>query len=166
METLLPRLRLSVPSDGGIRDIRSVFATPPGEVWLEVGFGGGEHLAHQAKAHPDIGFIGCDPFVNGVANLLSLIESEGLTNIRIFDDDARKLFPALPDACLAKVFALYTDPWPKKRHHRRRFISDDTIETLVRLLADSGALRLASDHMGYVVWMLEHLCGQDRKSAV
>ena len=159
METLLPRLRLSVPSDGGIRDIRSVFATPPGEVWLEVGFGGGEHLAHQAKAHPDIGFIGCDPFVNGVANLLSLIESEGLTNIRIFDDDARKLFPALPDACLAKVFALYTDPWPKKRHHRRRFISDDTIETLVRLLADSGALRLASDHMGYVVWMLERLCG-------
>ena len=159
METLLPRLRLSPPSDGGLLDIRSVFAAPPGEVWLEVGFGGGEHLAQQAKAHPDIGFIGCEPFVNGIANLLNLIESEGLANIRIFDDDARKLFPALSDACFAKVFALYTDPWPKKRHHRRRFISDDTIKTLVRLLADGGELRLASDHMGYVGWMLERLCG-------
>jgi len=159
VETLLPRLRLSLPADGGVLDIRSVFPEPPDEVWLEIGFGGGEHLAEQAKAHPGIGFIGCEPFINGIANLLTLIEDEGLTNIRIFDDDARKLFPALPDACFAKAFALFTDPWPKKRHHRRRFISDDTLETLVRLLADDGELRLASDHRGYVGWMLEHLTG-------
>jgi len=115
----------------------------------------------QAAAHPDIGFIGCEPFVNGVANVLSLIDRGGLTNIRIFNDDVRKLFPVLTDAIFGRIVALFTDPWPKKRHHRRRFISDDTLVQLIRLLKDDGVLRLASDHMGYVNWMLDHLTAKD-----
>lgn len=157
IDDLLPRLRLALPSDGELLDLGNAFENPVGDIWLEVGFGGGEHLAAQAEAHPGIGFIGCEPFINGVANVLSRIESLGLTNIRIFDDDARKLFPVLADAAFGRVFALFSDPWPKKRHHRRRFICDDTLDSLVRLLKDDGELRLASDHMGYVDWMLDHL---------
>jgi tRNA (guanine-N7-)-methyltransferase len=152
---------LAVPADGGRLDLESAFADPVSDIWLEVGFGNGEHLAAQAAAHPDIGFIGCEPFVNGVANVLSLIDSGGLTNVRIFDDDVRKLFPVLPDAAFGRIVALFTDPWPKRRHHRRRFIGDDTVAQLVRLLKDDGELRLASDHMGYVDWMLNHLTAQD-----
>jgi len=156
IDTRLPDLRITLPADGTL-DPEAAFYGPLRDIWLEVGFGGGEHLAAQARAHPDIGFIGCEPFINGVTNLLSLIERDGLTNVRIFDDDARKLFAALPGAVFGRVFALYTDPWPKKRHHRRRFISDDTVEPLIRLMKDDAQLRLASDHMGYVGWMLEHL---------
>ncbi|MDA1088802.1 MAG: tRNA (guanine(46)-N(7))-methyltransferase TrmB [Proteobacteria bacterium] len=158
---LLPRLRVSLPAGGQPLDLAATFAAPVSDLWLEVGFGGGEHLAAQAAVHPDIGFIGCEPFVNGVANLLSLIECGGLTNVRIFDDDVRKLFPVLADACFGRIVALFTDPWPKKKHHRRRFISDDTVAQLVRLLKDNGEIRLASDHMGYVDWMLDHLTARD-----
>lgn len=157
IDDLLPRLRLELPSDDKSVDVETLFSGPVKDLWLEVGFGGGEHLAAQAEAHPDIGFIGCEPFINGIATVLSLIEDRGLTNIRIFDDDVRKLFPVLPDAGFGRVYALFTDPWPKKRHHRRRFICDDTLEHLVRLLKDDGDLRLASDHMGYADWMLDHL---------
>ncbi len=159
IDTLLPDIRI-VPPDTGVFDLEAAFSGPVNNIWLEVGFGGGEHLAAQARAHPDIGFIGCEPFINGIASLLSLIERDGLANVRIFDDDARKLFPVLPDAVFGRIFALYTDPWPKKRHHRRRFISEDTAETLIRLMKDDAQLRLASDHMGYVGWMLEHLSGR------
>jgi len=155
----LPDLRIVLPEDG-VLDPQTVFSKSLRDIWLEVGFGGGEHLAAQARANPDIGFIGCEPFINGVANLLSLIDQGGLTNVRIFDDDARKLFAALPGAVFGRVYALYTDPWPKKRHHRRRFISDDTTDSLVRLMKDGAELRLAHDHMGYVGWMLEHLTGR------
>ena len=157
VDHLLPGLEIDLPAAGARIDGAGLFDFPPRRIWLEVGFGAGEHLADQARAHPDIGFIGCEPVINGVANLLSLIERDGLTNVRIFDDDARRLFAALPGAVFGRVFALYTDPWPKKRHHRRRFISDDTVETLIRLMKDDAQLRLASDHMGYVGWMLEHL---------
>ncbi len=161
IDGLLPRLRLTLPPDGQPLDLGDAFADPVSDIWLEVGFGGGEHLAALAAAHPDIGFIGCEPFVNGVANVLSLIESGGLTNVRIFDDDVRKLFPVLPDAAFGRIIALFTDPWPKKRHHRRRFINDDTVLQLSRLLKDDGDLRLASDHMGYVDWMLDHLTARN-----
>jgi tRNA (guanine-N7-)-methyltransferase len=156
IDNRLPELQVTLP-DNGILDPHTIFADPVRDLWLEVGFGDGEHLAAQARANPDIGFIGCEPFINGVANLLSLIEQDGLTNVRIYDDDARKLFAVLPDAVFGRLFALYTDPWPKKRHHRRRFISDDTVDDLIRLMKDGAELRLASDHMGYVGWMLEHL---------
>ena len=161
IDDFLPHLRLALPADGGPLNLEAVFASPVSDLWLEVGFGGGEHLAAQAAAHPDIGFIGCEPFVNGVANVLSLIDRGGLTNIRIFNDDVRKLFPVLTDAVFGRIVALFTDPWPKKRHHRRRFISDDTLVQLSRLLKDDGVLRLASDHMGYVNWMLDHLTAKD-----
>ncbi|MBC8339833.1 MAG: tRNA (guanosine(46)-N7)-methyltransferase TrmB [Rhodospirillales bacterium] len=156
IDTLLPELRVELPETGKL-DLRSLFPEPVRDVWLEVGFGGGEHLAAQALAYPEIGFIGCEPFINGTANLLSLIDRDGLTNVRLFDDDARKLFPVLPDASLGRLYALYTDPWPKTRHHRRRFICGETVDVLVRLLKDGAELRLAHDHMGYVGWMLEHL---------
>ena len=95
------------------------------EIWLEIGFGGGEHLAHQAKNNPDVGFIGCEPFVNGVAMLLGKIEREKIANIRIYPGDVRDLFDVLPEKSIAKAFLLYPDPWPKKRHHRRRFVTPD-----------------------------------------
>ncbi len=157
IENLLPGLRLEPPTDGGSLDLSSAFPAPVKDIWLEVGFGAGEHLAGQAGAHPDIGFIGCEPFINGIASLLSRIEKDGLTNIRIYDDDARKLIPFLPEASIGKVFVLFSDPWPKKRHHRRRFIADETLDALARALADHGELRLASDHGGYVSGTLELL---------
>ena len=157
MKSLLPRLRLKLPPAGATLDPAGAFDFSVSEVRLEIGFGAGEHLAAQAGARPDIGFIGCEPFVNGVAGLLSRIESEGLTNVRVFDDDARKLLPCLPEASIGRIYALFTDPWPKKRHHRRRFISDQTVGELARALADGGELRLASDHMGYVEWMQERV---------
>jgi tRNA (guanine-N7-)-methyltransferase len=160
VETLLPRLRVSLPAPlpgpGARLDPRSLFERPPAEVWLEVGFGGGEHLAWQAAAHPGIGMIGCEPFVNGVASLLSHVEVGGLANVRIHDDDARPLIDALADASVGRCFILFADPWPKVRHHRRRFVGPANLPRLARVLADGAELRLASDDPSLVSWMLEH----------
>lgn len=153
LESLLPRLRID-PS--GPVDRESLFPRPIASLWLEIGFGAGEHLAAQARAHPDVGFVGCEPFVNGVAALLAEIDRDGLDNIRILDDDARLLLPALPDACLDRVFLLFADPWPKARHHKRRFLGPESLNALARLLGDGGELRFASDHMGHVRWALFH----------
>ena len=114
METLLPRLRVPLEGDGDFRP-EGLFPGPPEAVWLEIGFGAGEHLAAQAESHPEVGFLGCEPFLDGVANLLALIDGAGLGNIRLLDDDARLLLAALPDACLDRVFLLFNDPWPKTR---------------------------------------------------
>jgi len=157
IDNLLPRLRLAPPESGGVLDLDRAFRAPVRDVWLEVGFGAGEHLGALAEAHADIGFIGCEPFVNGVAALLSAIESRGLANVRIYDDDARRLLPALPEATIGRAFALFSDPWPKKRHHRRRFIAGDTLDALARVMKDGAELRIASDHRGYVAWVLEHV---------
>lgn len=158
-DTLLPRLRVPMPPDGGTLDPASLFPSlsPGAELWLEVGFGAGEHLAAQARAHPDVGMIGCEPFVNGVAALLDCIDREEFANIRLLDDDARKLLDALPAGSLGRMFVLFSDPWPKTRHHKRRFINPATIDAAARLLKDGADLRFASDHMGYVRWALEHL---------
>ena len=99
-------------------------------LWLEIGFGGGEHLAAQARAHPDIGFIGCEPFVNGVAKLLAVIDGERLQNIRLWDRDATELISRLPPASLDRIYLLYPDPWPKRRQRKRRFVSDQTLAAL------------------------------------
>ncbi len=128
---------------------------PVSDFWLEVGFGGGEHLAAQAVAHPGIGIIGCEPFINGVAGLLDHVEREGLGNVRIFDDDARFLLDALPDASIGRCFVLFSDPWPKKRHWERRFIGPENLERLARVLKNGAELRLASDDPGLVTWMLD-----------
>lgn len=154
VDDVLPRLAIAVPEAGAPLDPFRLFAEPPRALWLEIGFGGGEHLAAQAAAHPDWGFIGCEVFVNGVASLVRHIAADGLANLRIFPEDARFLLPALPDACLAGIFLLFPDPWPKARHHKRRFVSPDNLDHLARLLIDGGEFRFASDHAGYVEWTL------------
>lgn len=144
VETLLPQLRFA--------PARFV---PTRETWLEIGFGGGEHLAHQAALHPDIAFIGAEPFVNGVAKLLAAIADRNLANIRIFDDDARYLLEALPEASLDRVYLLYPDPWPKARHHRRRFVNPANLDHLRRLLKPRALFLFASDSADYAEWTRE-----------
>ena len=157
LRELLPRLRVAPPESGGRLDLAAVFRRPVSDVWLEVGFGAGEHLAAQARAHADVGIIGCEAYINGVAGLLAHVREANLTNVRIFDDDARLLFDALPDAGIGRAFVLFSDPWPKKRHHRRRFVSPENLDALARLLKDGAELRFASDHMEYIRWTLEQV---------
>lgn len=156
-EDLLPKLRIDV-SRGQIDPV-AVFDSPVDDIWLEVGFGGGEHVAAQARAHPAVGMLGCEPFINGVGRLLSEIDRDDIRNIRIHPDDARDLIDALPDASVGRVFVLFADPWPKRRHHRRRFIGPDNLPGLARIMKDGAELRLASDQMRLVRWMLFHITG-------
>lgn len=134
-----------------------MFDFPLEDIWLEVGFGSGEHLAAQARTHPAVGMLGCEPFVNGVGRLLSEIDRDGIRNIRIHADDARDLIERLPEASIGRVFVLFADPWPKRRHHRRRFIGPDNLNGLARIMKDGAELRLASDQMPLVRWMLFHV---------
>ncbi len=126
-------------------------------VWLEIGFGGGEHLAHQAELQPDINFIGAEPFLNGVAKVLALIEQKRLANIRIHDGDARYLLETLPDASLERIYLLYPDPWPKARHAKRRFVTAETLDHFHRLLKPRGLFLFASDIADYVDWTRQHM---------
>jgi tRNA (guanine-N7-)-methyltransferase len=135
----------------------ALFSHRPTAVWLEIGFGNGEHLAEQARRHPEIGFIGSEVFVNGVAALLRHIEWLGLTNVRIFDDDARLLLTSLPEASIARAFLLFPDPWPKARHAKRRFVGRANLAILANLLADGAELRIATDDPGYARWTLRQL---------
>lgn len=152
LDTLLPRL--AVPTDRWI-DPQTLFGRPVHAVWLEVGFGGGEHLAWQAAHNPNIGFIGCEPFVNGVAALLARIDREGLDNIRIHPDDARDVLAALPPAAVGRAFVLFPDPWPKARHAKRRFVQAETLDALARLMPAGAELRMATDDPVQLVWMLQ-----------
>ncbi|GJL91153.1 tRNA (guanosine(46)-N7)-methyltransferase TrmB [Hyphococcus sp.] len=152
METLLPRV--AVPMDGKI-DLKALFPQAD-EIWLEVGFGGGEHLAWQAKQNPNGGLIGAEPFINGVAKLLVQIEDEQLENIRVHHGDVRPLLESLPDGALSKLFVLHPDPWPKKRHHKRRMISPWFFAEAARVLREGGELRVASDIRDYIRWTLMH----------
>ncbi|MBF0306524.1 MAG: tRNA (guanosine(46)-N7)-methyltransferase TrmB [Alphaproteobacteria bacterium] len=151
---LLPRLAIPEPGPDDRLDPFALFPNRPRAVWLEVGFGGGEHLAAQAAAHPDIGVIGCEVFLNGIARLLVHVDELALENVRLFPEDARRLLPALPEASLEKAFVMFPDPWPKTRHSARRFIHPETLDVLARLLIDSGELRVASDDPTYIDWML------------
>jgi tRNA (guanine-N7-)-methyltransferase len=153
--TLLPRLSFELPQAGGL-DPASLFSTPIREVWLEIGFGGGEHLAEQAERHPEIGFIGCEVFENGIVKLLGEVDRRGLDNIRVYPDDARPLLAALPLRSIARVFMLFPDPWPKARHHKRRLIAPATLDRLAEIMTDGAELRLATDDPSYLAWMLEH----------
>jgi tRNA (guanine-N7-)-methyltransferase len=155
LDTLLPRIR--IPADGPINDPAALFAAPVRAVWLEIGFGGGEHLADQAEHNPDIGVIGCEPFVNGVVSALGHVERRVLGNVRLWPDDARLLLDRLADRTIARAFILFPDPWPKARHHKRRIVSRENLDRLARVLADGAELRLASDDAAYVEWMREHL---------
>jgi tRNA (guanine-N7-)-methyltransferase len=154
----LPLLRVPRPHEAQTINPAELFPQRPSAIWLEVGFGNGEHLAEQARRHPEIGFIGSEVFVNGVASLLRHIERLGLTNVRIFDDDVRLLLGGLPEASIARMFLLFPDPWPKARHAKRRFIGPANLTILAHLLTDGAELRIATDDPGYARWTLRHLC--------
>jgi tRNA (guanine-N7-)-methyltransferase len=127
------------------------------EVWLEIGFGGGEHLVHQAAHNPGIGLIGCEPYINGVAMLLGKIRTAGVKNLAVHPGDVRDLFDVLPDASIARAFLLYPDPWPKTRHHRRRFVTPDYLEALARVVRPGAEFRVATDIPDYVRQTLEQV---------
>lgn len=170
---LLPELDLAVAKPGQNGAARSLSphkmfprlgTSQTTEIGLEIGFGGGEHLLAQALQSPGMGFIGCEPYENGVAKLLASIDSARhrgvpVENVRICREDGRALLGALPDQCLRRVFLLFPDPWPKMRHHKRRFITPDTVGELTRVLSDGGELRVATDHPGYCRWALFHVTG-------
>ena len=119
-------------------------------VWLEIGFGGGEHLVHQAARNPGVQMLGAEPFVNGVAMLLARIAAAGVENVSVHPGDARDLVEVLPDATVARAFLLYPDPWPKRRHHRRRFVTPEHLAPLARVMASGAELRIATDIPDYV----------------
>jgi tRNA (guanine-N7-)-methyltransferase len=150
METLLPRLRIDLSVAAPPADQASLLFGPGvREVWLEIGFGAGEHLLWQAKANPHAGIIGCEPYVNGVAKLLSGVAECDLHNVRIHDDDARAVLDWLAPGTLSRVFILFPDPWPKKRQRKRRFINPDNVAALARAMAPGAELRFATDIADY-----------------
>lgn len=154
-DTLMPTVRLPVPAEGLI----NVAALMPGaaEAWLEIGFGGGEHLAAQAARRPNALMIGCEPFLNGVASALRHIDEQGLKNVRLHDDDARAVVAALPDASLDRVMILFPDPWHKARHNKRRLIQPEFAAEMARVLKPGGRLRFVTDWKDYAGWALERL---------
>jgi len=157
LDKLLPQVSVSLPEDGGVCDPTAMFKAPRAGYALEIGFGAGEHLAWQAERHPDIGFLGAEFFVNGVAGLLRRIQDRGLGNIRIYHGDARDLLDALPGRSLDRAYILFPDPWPKTRHRKRRIVQDQTLTRLAAVMKDGAELRLATDDMDYLRWMLERL---------
>jgi tRNA (guanine-N7-)-methyltransferase len=153
---LLPELRLS-DDPAALAEPDRLFGRVVKEVWLEIGFGGGEHLAWQAAHNPDIGLIGAEPFINGVAKLLSHIEEQQLDNVRILDDDVRPRLQQIDDASISRAFLLFPDPWPKSRHHKRRFVNQPNLAQLHRILKPGAEFRVASDIDDYVRWTLREV---------
>jgi tRNA (guanine-N7-)-methyltransferase len=155
MRDLLPKL--SVPMT--VKNIApsSLFDPSVKQVWLEIGFGGGEHLIAQAQANPDVGLIGCEPFINGVAKLLAEVDKKGLSNVRVHHNDARDVLERLDDASLDRVFLLFPDPWHKKRHHKRRFVSNETLDQLARIMKGGAEFRVATDIKNYCRWTLREV---------
>lgn len=141
---LLPKVAVD-PAGQPLRDLRELFEPARSAVWLEIGFGGAEHLLWQARTHPDVGLIGCEPFEEGVVKALTAIDQEGLCNIRLLEDDVRPLLRWLPERSISRVFILFPDPWPKKRHQKRRLFSPDLLRLLARVMVPGAELRLATD---------------------
>lgn len=172
LDDFLPRIEVKLPFGEEKINLQKLFPINYKAVWLEIGFGGGEHLVEQSLRHKDIGFIASEAFEMGVASALAHITgthkdgclinendvqkiiSDRVDNVRIFADDVRKFFPFLNNACLERVFLLFPDPWPKKRHIERRFVNQDNLNELSRLLKSGGILRIASDDMNYIDWTL------------
>jgi tRNA (guanine-N7-)-methyltransferase len=150
---LLPRLALDL-SKPAPSDLGELIVGKPGRIILEIGFGGGEHLIQRAQEQPRDGFIGCEPFINGMGKALSAIEKQQLANIRLYDRDATELLDWLPANSVDVVYLLYPDPWPKKRHWKRRFVSVGNLERIARILKPEGEFRFASDIAHYVNWTL------------
>lgn len=156
---LFPQLALDCTQD---IDLAKLFSHPKQSYWLEIGFGGGEHLLRNAEAHPEIGHLGCEPFINGLAKLVAAIGRNGLDNIRLHDDDALQVLNQLPAASLDRIYLLYPDPWPKRRHHKRRFVSEAMLVHLARVLKPGGLFCFASDIDHYVGWTLARILKSDQ----
>lgn len=158
METLLPRIAVRLGDDPQHPENQpDALAKAHDKIWIEIGFGGGEHLAEQAAQNPDALLIGCEPYIDGVAKLVQEADARELHNIRVLAEDARLLLDALPEASVERLFILFPDPWPKARHQKRRIVSQDTLNSVARVLKAGGELRLATDHVDYSEWMLEHI---------
>jgi tRNA (guanine-N7-)-methyltransferase len=156
IEHLLPRLSLDIGSPRPT-DLAGLFDPPAEDVRLEIGFGGGEHLIAEAQAFPLLGFIGCEPYVNGMAKILAQIEAHNIGNIRLFAGDAAELLKWLPPQSLERIDLIHPDPWPKRRHWKRRFVQDATVGEMARVLRQSGEFRFVSDIDDYCAWTLWHL---------
>jgi tRNA (guanine-N7-)-methyltransferase len=156
IEHLLPRLALDIGSPSP-PDLAALFDPPVDDVRLEIGFGGGEHLIAEARAFPKLGFIGCEPYVNGMAKILAQIETCNVGNIRLFAGDAAELLAWAPPRSLARIDLIHPDPWPKRRHWKRRFVQDATVAALARALKPHGEFRFVSDIDDYCAWTLAHL---------
>ena len=156
IEHLLPRLSLDIASPAP-PDLAGLYDRPVDEVRLEIGFGGGEHLIAEALAFPDLGFIGVEPYVNGMAKILAQIEAHNIGNIRLFAGDAAELLAWTPPHALVRIDLIHPDPWPKRRHWKRRFVQDATIAAMARALKPHGEFRFVSDIDDYCAWTLAHL---------
>lgn len=156
IEHLLPRLTLDLDI-ADASDPSALFDVPVNEIRLEIGFGGGEHLVAEALAFPHTGFIGCEPYVNGMAKILSLIEAHNVTNIRLFAGDAAELLAWAQPSSFARIDLIHPDPWPKRRHWKRRFVQDATITQMSRVLDATGEFRFVSDIDDYCSWTLMHM---------
>ena len=155
IENLLPRLALDIAGPP-VTDLSGLFDRPVNDVRLEIGFGGGEHLIAEASVFPNTGFIGCEPYVNGMAKILTLIEAGNISNVRLFAGDAAELLAWLPARSLARIDLIHPDPWPKRRHWKRRFVQDTTIAAMARVLKPNGEFRFVSDIDDYCAWTLWH----------
>lgn len=151
----LPRLSLDLKGPPP-SDLASLFEVDVETVCLEVGFGGGEHLLHRARTNPETGFIGVEPFVGSMAKAVAAVVGEGLKNVRLYDDDAVNVLDWLPKASLDLAYQLYPDPWPKKRHWKRRFINPQNLDRYARVLKSGAEFRFASDIDTYIDWTLRH----------
>lgn len=151
----LPVFRINL-EQAAPADLADLFAAAVHEIRLEIGFGGGEHLLHEVERRPDVGFIGVEPFVNGMAKLLRALGDARPKNLRLYDDDATDLLDWLPDASIALVYLLYPDPWPKRKHWKRRFVNATNLDRLARVMRPGGIFRFASDLDSYVNWTLLH----------
>jgi tRNA (guanine-N7-)-methyltransferase len=154
-DLVMPAVQITLPDGDAPLSPAGFFDFPVKDVWLEVGFGNGEQLVHQALENPDIGMIGCEPFLNGVSALCRDISDKGIKNIRIWQDDARVLLPRMLSKSISRCFVLNSDPWPKTRHHKRRFIQKETLDELHRLLKTGAELRLSSDDPSLNAWQME-----------
>lgn len=153
MDTLLPKISVPDPAAGPIEP--GLLMPDAQAVWLEIGFGGGEHMAEQAARHPEALVVGCEPFLNGVGSALRHVEERALSNVRLHAGDARAIVAALPDASVDRIFVLFPDPWPKTRHHKRRLIQPETLADFVRVLKPGGRFRFVTDWKDYAAWTLE-----------
>ncbi len=161
VDNLLPEIQVQLPKDGGKLNPNTLFADNKAQIWFEIGFGQGEHMAALARKHPEIGFVGCEPFMNGLSSLLIDIDEHDLKNIRLWPNDARDLMDGMADDCLDRCFLIHPDPWHKTRHHKRRFIQPETVATLARLLKSRAELQVATDDQPLCDHMLATITASD-----